>query len=126
MSLLVSYEECLHCYDWEVGRHGIIIKFAVKEESSISQSSAASSIFGRRASGGGGDKARDFSATYLPDVAAEQGWSREEAVASLIRKAGFNGRIDEPLLGSIQTTRYQSSKTKMTWDEFSLGRNAGV
>jgi len=28
VSLLVQYEECNHVHDWEVGTHGIIIKFS--------------------------------------------------------------------------------------------------
>jgi len=35
VSLLVNYEDCEHCHDWEVGRHGILIKF-VHEGSSYS------------------------------------------------------------------------------------------
>ena len=27
VSLLTNYEECSNCFDWEVGKHGIIIKF---------------------------------------------------------------------------------------------------
>jgi uncharacterized protein (TIGR00296 family) len=27
VSLLVNYEDCENCYDWDVGMHGIIIKF---------------------------------------------------------------------------------------------------
>ncbi len=30
-------------------------------------------------------------ATYLPDVAVEQGWTREETLESLMRKAGWDG-----------------------------------
>lgn len=28
VSLLVQYEECNHVHDWEIGKHGIIIKFS--------------------------------------------------------------------------------------------------
>ena len=31
VSLLVNYEDCNDCLDWEVGVHGIIIKFCHKE-----------------------------------------------------------------------------------------------
>lgn len=49
VSLLVNYEECSHCHDWVVGVHGIIIKFT--------------------------ERGVDYSATYLPEVANEQGWA---------------------------------------------------
>lgn len=51
--------------DWTLGTHGLRIAF---------------SQHGRR-----------FGATYLPDVAKEQGWSKEETLVSLMRKAGWNG-----------------------------------
>ena len=47
VSLLVQYEAAAHCQDWEVGVHGIIIEFV--------------------------DQGADYSATYLPEVAGEQG-----------------------------------------------------
>lgn len=34
---------------------------------------------------------RRYGATYLPSVAEEQGWTKEEALISLMRKAGWNG-----------------------------------
>ena len=52
VSLLVNYEEASHCYDWVVGIHGILIHFDDP------------------------DLDKQYSATYLPEVAAEQGWSQ--------------------------------------------------
>jgi AMME syndrome candidate gene 1 protein len=49
-----------------VERHGVIIEFEI-----------------------GG---RNYSATYLPDVAMEQGWDQLQAITSLIKKAGYNGQ----------------------------------
>lgn len=51
--------------DWVLGTHGIRISFIHR---------------GRR-----------FGATYLPDVPVEQGWTKEETVESLMRKAGWEG-----------------------------------
>ncbi|KAH9829789.1 ammecr1 protein [Teratosphaeria destructans] len=51
--------------DWTLGKHGIRISF---------------SHHGRR-----------YGATYLPDVAKEQGWTKEETLISLMRKAGWSG-----------------------------------
>lgn len=91
ISLLVNYESARNYLDWEVGTHGIIIEFEVNS--------------------------KQYSGTYLPDVSAEQGWSREEAVHSLIRKAGYRGKIDSGLLESLSVTRYQSSKTSLSHKE---------
>lgn len=51
--------------DWTLGTHGLRISFSHN---------------GRR-----------YGATYLPDVAKEQGWTKEETLISLMRKAGWNG-----------------------------------
>lgn len=51
--------------DWELGRHGLRISFVYRN--------------------------RRYGATYLPDVAVEQGWTKEETVESLMRKAGWDG-----------------------------------
>ena len=92
VSLLVRYEECKDCHDWNVGIHGIMIRFW----------SAGS----------------EFSATYLPEVAQEQGWTRRQTITSLIRKAGYHGSVTDRLLQEIQCTRYQSSKHRLTYDEY--------
>lgn len=62
--------------------------------------------------------ARTFSATYLPEVAPEQGWDRVDAVDSAIRKAGWDGRISEDLRRSVRVRRYQSRKCVVGWDEY--------
>ncbi|CZT20169.1 related to ammecr1 protein [Ramularia collo-cygni] len=51
--------------DWTLGKHGIRISF--------------------------NHKGRRYGATYLPDVAPEQGWTKEETLISLMRKGGWNG-----------------------------------
>jgi uncharacterized protein (TIGR00296 family) len=98
VSLLVQYEDCDHCHDWTVGIHGIMIRWM--------------------------DDLRmtEYSSTYLPEVAAEQGWDQVTAVASLIRKAGYHGRVSDDLLQKIMCTRYQSSKQKVTFDEYAQRR----
>ncbi|KAB5522007.1 hypothetical protein DKX38_026326 [Salix brachista] len=57
----------------EVGKHGFIIEFTDPNNNA------------RR------------SATYLPEVAAYEGWTREEAIDSLIHKAGYSGHITDSL-----------------------------
>ena len=51
--------------DWTLGTHGLRISFT--------------------------HHTRRYGATYLPDVAKEQGWTKEETLVSLMRKAGWNG-----------------------------------
>lgn len=57
-------------------------------------------------------------ATYLPEVASEQGWSKLEAVDSLLRKGGFKDLITQELRQSIRLTRYQSEKCSITYEEY--------
>jgi uncharacterized protein (TIGR00296 family) len=93
VSLLINYETCLHCHDWSVGIHGIIIRFKV-----------------------GGV---EYSATYLPEVAHEQGWTQDETVKSLVKKSGYQGVVGKDLAKSkIETTRYQSSKHRATYQDY--------
>uniref|UniRef100_A0A7S2H354 AMMECR1 domain-containing protein n=1 Tax=Helicotheca tamesis TaxID=374047 RepID=A0A7S2H354_9STRA len=92
VSLLVKYEECSHCHDWVVGTHGIIIKFI--------------------------DSNTHYNATYLPEVALEQGWTQVQAINSLVRKAGFTGKICGDFLDRVQCTRYQSSKQRSTYGDY--------
>lgn len=64
------------------------------------------------------DSGRRRRATYLPEVAPEQGWDARETLDSLIKKAGYHGKVTEALLKSIQLERYQSSKEKLTYAEY--------
>jgi uncharacterized protein (TIGR00296 family) len=97
VSLLVNYEVALHAEDWVPGVHGIIIDFRV-----------------------GGKK---YSATYLPEVAEEQGWSQSEALQSLAKKAGYPEKLTSALKASMSVTRYQSSKHALTYAEWDAMRN---
>lgn len=65
LTLLADFEECHGPLDWDLGIHGIRISFT--------------------------HRYRKHGATYLPDVAVEQGWTKEETLESLMRKAGWEG-----------------------------------
>jgi AMMECR1 domain-containing protein len=54
VSLLTNFEEGKDAYDWEVGKHGISIK--------------------------ANHKGNYYSATYLPEVAPEQGWNKKQTL----------------------------------------------
>jgi AMME syndrome candidate gene 1 protein len=92
VSLLVKYETCKDWSDWTVGIHGIVLKWRWDT--------------------------RDYSATYLPEVASDQGWDVATTVDSLIRKAGFRGRITAEVKEALQCTRYQTSKIKVTFEDY--------
>lgn len=46
------------------------------------------------------------------------GWSQREAVENLVRKAGYDGPCNDDLLDSINLEVYQSSKCKVTYEEW--------
>jgi uncharacterized protein (TIGR00296 family) len=88
VSLLHSFEECASATDWDVGAHGIRLF-----------------VDGRRA-------------TYLPEVAADRGWTKEEALTHLAAKARFAGAYDEAAMARSRVVRYKSSKQAATWEEY--------
>ena len=57
-------------------------------------------------------------------MAPEQGWSKEETLVSLMRKAGWNGRSkDWTKVADLKATRYEGEKAAVDWDTFSAWRN---
>ncbi|KAF7852151.1 hypothetical protein BT93_L0541 [Corymbia citriodora subsp. variegata] len=94
VSILTDFEIANNYLDWEVGRHGIIIEFTDP------------------------DRNTRHSATYLPEVAASEGWTKVEALNSLMRKAGYTGTITESLRKRIRLTRYQSTKFAMHYSDY--------
>ncbi|KAH8979933.1 AMMECR1 domain-containing protein [Lactarius hatsudake] len=121
ISLLTDFEDAASYLDWTVGTHGIQISFAPPAPPPASDapsplSSAISLLSSHR--GSGIATPRTLSATYLPEVAPEQGWDHVDAVDSAIRKAGWDGRISEDLRRGVRVRRYQSRKCVVGWDEF--------
>lgn len=100
VSLLHSFDTAEHSYDWEVGVHGVIVDFWDRS-------------------------GREYSATYLPEIAAECGMTRERAIYELCRKAGYNGVVDESVTcrSNMKVTRYQSSRVKLSGQDYYARRN---
>ena len=92
ISLLDKFEKAKNVMDWEVGIHGIDIDFE-------------------------DEKGNDYSATFLPEVAEEEGWDQRTTLKYLVRKAGYNGSLDKVLSG-IKVTRYQSIKKTISYNEY--------
>jgi len=97
VTLLTDFEDASDPMDWELGTHGIRISFV---------------HHGRR-----------YGATYLPDVAVEQGWDKEEAIQSLMRKAGYVGSKSRWREMGIKVVRYQGKKVSCEYDEFKAWRD---
>lgn len=116
LSFLTDFEDVDSYLDWEVGVHGVHISFAPPTPSSSTPSPLASPPPGARKP--------SYSATYLPNVAPEQGWDNIETIDSAIRKAGWEGAITEDLRRSIKVRRYQSRKCTVGWDEYEQWRTS--
>jgi len=97
VSLLTDFEQGEDAFDWTVGVHGIMIDFV--DPRGVARS-----------------------AVYLPEVIPEQGWTKAQAVDSLVRKAGFSQPITDSLRKAIRLTRYKSSKQTRSYAEWQLTR----
>ncbi|KAL8994433.1 MAG: hypothetical protein Q9188_007067 [Gyalolechia gomerana] len=90
VTLLHTFTPCAHPLDWDLGTNGLRISFT---------------YHGRR-----------LGATYLPDVAVEQGWSKEETIVSLMRKAGWTGRSrDWRNVNDLRAVRYEGKGEGCGW-----------
>jgi len=94
VSLLTNFERQLGWSDWEVGTHGMIIDFEDPTSG------------------------RPLSATYLPEIAHQQGWTKQECIDSLMQKAGYYGKVTDALRNTIKLTRYQSSLHTLSYQEY--------
>lgn len=88
-----AFEEANGHTDWILGVHGIRIEFLTERGSKRS-------------------------ATYLPQVAVEQGWDMIETIDSLLRKGGFRGNITPEVRRNIHLTRYQSQEIHMSYQDY--------
>ncbi|XP_036596353.1 AMME syndrome candidate gene 1 protein isoform X2 [Trichosurus vulpecula] len=93
VSLLTNFEDVCDYLDWEVGVHGIRIEFI-------------------------NEKGSKRTATYLPEVAKEQGWDHIQTIDSLLRKGGYKATITNEFRKSIKLTRYRSEKMTMSYSEY--------
>ncbi|CAL8308843.1 nuclear protein AMMECR1 [Gadus morhua] len=93
VSLLTNFEDVGDYLDWEVGVHGIRIEFF-------------------------NEKGSKRTATYLPEVAKEQGWDHIQTIDSLLRKGGYKAPITNDFRKTIKLTRYRSEKMTMAYAEY--------
>ncbi|PRW61176.1 hypothetical protein C2E21_0267 [Chlorella sorokiniana] len=95
VSLLSGFEAAGGWEDWEIGVHGLVIEFVDPVTG------------GRR------------TATFLPEVAAHEGWDKQQTLDHLIRKAGHTGSpVTVRASATLKVTRYQSTTFSLTYDEY--------
>lgn len=100
VSILTNFEDARDYMDWEVGVHGIRIEFL-------------------------NEKGHKKTATYLPEVAIEQGWDIMKTIDSLLRKGGFKGPIDHDVRKSLRLTRYRSEKFTLGYNDYVASKQNG-
>ncbi|CAF0730943.1 unnamed protein product [Adineta steineri] len=93
VSILTNFEPCSSYSDWDIGLHGIRIEFFNEHGSKRS-------------------------ATYLPEIAYEQGWNHIQTLDSLLRKGGYKGSITSDMRKSVQVTRYRSEKLTLHYNDY--------
>jgi AMME syndrome candidate gene 1 protein len=93
VTLLTNFESVKDPMDWTIGTHGLRISFTHSN--------------------------RRYGSTYLPDVAREQGWTREETMISLMRKAGWSGKSsDWRNVKDLNVVRYQGYRANLEYKEY--------
>lgn len=93
VSILQNFEEAQGHLDWQLGVHGIRIEFLT-------------------------ERGCKRTATYLPQVATEQGWDQLQTIDSLLRKGGYRAAITQEMRKSIKLTRYRSQEIQMHYKEY--------
>ncbi|CAF0773112.1 unnamed protein product [Rotaria sordida] len=93
VSILTHFEPCSSYMDWDLGLHGIRIEFF-------------------------NERGAKRSATYLPEVAHEQGWNHIQTIDSLLRKGGYKAPITSDMRKSVLVTRYRSEKLILHYNDY--------
>jgi uncharacterized protein (TIGR00296 family) len=93
VTLLTDFETAKDPMDWEIGVHGVRLSFYSKN--------------------------RRYGSCYLPDVAPEQGWDKEETIISLMRKAGWGGKKEKwQDVDHMKTVRFQGMAETVGFEEY--------
>lgn len=100
VSILTNFEVCSSITDWQIGFHGIRIEFV-------------------------NERGSQRSATYLPEVAREQGWNHLQTIDSLLRKAGYRAPITAQCRKNVRVTRYRSEKLTLHYKDYVQSKSIG-
>ncbi|CAI5443869.1 unnamed protein product [Caenorhabditis angaria] len=98
VSILVDFEDCTNYNDWQIGTHGVRMRFNYRGS--------------------------NYSAVFLPEVMPEQGWNHVQTIDNLIKKSGFSGKIDENLRNSLKCVRFQSQKFVLSYNDYVAYKNS--
>lgn len=91
VSLLEHFEVVTDQHDWVIGEHGLILEIHEPQ------------------------RGHSYRATFLPEIAAEQGWTREQTIRSLVSKSGYSGSLE---CTATKVTRYRTRRHSLTYTEY--------
>eukprot|EP00756_Hemistasia_phaeocysticola_P057049 Hpha_TRINITY_DN33684_c0_g1::TRINITY_DN33684_c0_g1_i1::g.43205::m.43205 len=95
VSVLGRFEKIQDPYDWDVGVHGIKIEFSCPRTRAMHYG------------------------TFLPHVAPQMRWSREQTLVNLIAKAGYTSRPTSELLRRMCVERFTDSQHSTHYRDYS-------
>jgi len=98
VSLIFDFQIADHCFDWEIGIHGLRIDFR-------------------------DNKNQERSATFLPEVMTQFGWTKKHTIERLVQKSGSNDALNydehgRPILEQLKTVRFRSSISNASFGEY--------
>ena len=94
VSLLCCFQQAANWLDWTIGQHGLIIEFTDPFA------------------------ACKRTATFLPEIPEQEGWSQQQTIDSLISKSGYTGAITAGLRDTLAIVRYESTHASLTYLEY--------
>ncbi|KAK0182425.1 hypothetical protein PV327_000567 [Microctonus hyperodae] len=97
VSILLHFEDGTDYLDWEIGKHGILIEFY-------------------------NEKGNKRTATFLPDVALDQGWDHIQTIDSLLHKGGYKASITSDFRRTLKLKRYQCEKVSVSYQDYISNR----
>lgn len=103
VSLIFDFQVADHCFDWEIGIHGLRLDFR-------------------------DNKNQKRSATFLPEVMVQFGWTKKQTIDRLIQKSGCTDRfaydeLGRPVFRKVKTIRFRSSVSSASYDDFKYASN---
>ncbi|WVW81147.1 hypothetical protein I302_103138 [Kwoniella bestiolae CBS 10118] len=107
VSFLSPFQDCVDYLDWEIGTDGIRIFLPESYKPDPDHPEPATI-----------PPTTPLSATYLPEIAVEHGWTKVEAVDSACWKSGYRGVVDEDLRKQLMVKKYSTKKYTMKYAEY--------
>eukprot|EP00756_Hemistasia_phaeocysticola_P036679 Hpha_TRINITY_DN16654_c0_g8::TRINITY_DN16654_c0_g8_i1::g.183226::m.183226 len=100
VSVLGTFEKIKDPYDWDVGVHGIKIEFPCPQTRAMHYG------------------------TFLPHVAPQMRWSREQTLVNLVAKAGYTSRPTGELFRGMHIERFTDSQHCTPFHDYTAHHHA--